>query len=174
MFVVALMALLSGASSVTLKDANGFTDEVKFSCPTNQIISRVQSEHSNEDEDRLWAFDCAYAPAGASLSDCAWSGYVNEMKETTVYQCHDGGVITGWQSTHDKNLEDRRTKYKCCKPKGYLTHTCHYTGYLNYFDEVLNYRVPDGTAITGVFSEFSSRNGDRRFIFNICALDLAA
>ena len=74
MFVVALMALLSGASSVTLKDANGFTDEVKFSCPTNQIISRVQSEHSNEDEDRLWAFDCAYAPAGASLSDCAWSG----------------------------------------------------------------------------------------------------
>ncbi|GFN91354.1 hemagglutinin/amebocyte aggregation factor [Plakobranchus ocellatus] len=167
-------AVLTVASSKTIQDANKYDHEVKFTCPSNQFIKNIQSDHNDRYEDRTWAFRCAYVPAGATLSECSWSGYVNTMSDPANYNCHDGGIITGWKSYHSNKEEDRATKYRCCKAKAYLTHTCQYTGFFNDWDGVLNYRVPNGWVLTGVFSHYLGSKRDRRFNFNICQLDLEA
>ncbi|XP_061171808.1 uncharacterized protein LOC133181295 [Saccostrea echinata] len=48
--------------------------------------------------------------------------YVNEMDMPLIFQCHDGGVISGIESFHDNHYEDRKYKFKCCHYRltGYL------------------------------------------------------
>ncbi|GFR69697.1 hemagglutinin/amebocyte aggregation factor [Elysia marginata] len=176
MIAVTLVAvtLLSMVSATALNKANDHKGHLYFTCPgDNEIITRVRSEHDDGPEDRKWEFGCGNAPSGANLSDCAWSRFTGYFEGPSLYQCHNGGVITGWRAFFKDT--DRQNRYRCCKPsKGYLTHSCFYTGYVNDFNEMINYRVPDGHVISGVFSEYSSKDKDRRYVFNVCSLDLSA
>ena len=97
--------------AITLTSAaawnNVWDGSVNFQCPSNQVIYRMRSTHSNIKEDRLHAYYCR-AIGSYGNSDCYWSYWTNDWDRPVDFQCPYGGVITGVHSVHDNEKEDRR------------------------------------------------------------------
>ncbi|XP_059156038.1 dermatopontin-like [Physella acuta] len=148
-----------------------FDQHFKIECPAQQFVKTLESIHDNGKEDRVWNFGCHILPHSAHVSGCEWSGYKNNYDELLEFQCPNDGVITGVESIHDNHFEDRKWSFKCCNPIGYVTHACEFTPYVNQYDQMLTYRVPDGMVLRGVNSVHSNHNEDRIFKFDICKLD---
>lgn len=90
------------------------------------------------------------------------------------------------ESEHDNRHEDRRlvTKYiwitvkyyifrwnfKCCSAADTCYHDCHYSPYINDYDEPMDYTVQDGYVITGLESEHSNSAEDRRWRLQLCKI----
>ncbi|GFO09206.1 hemagglutinin/amebocyte aggregation factor [Plakobranchus ocellatus] len=147
---------------------NGYDQPFLHACNGNQVLKSVYSVHSNGAEDRRWRFTCAAAPNGASPSNCYWTDYVNTWDQPISFMCNSDYVISGLQSYHSNGAEDRRFKFKCCKHEGYKAYSCSITSYLNSWDRVLNYNVPNGRVIVGTASEHSNGAEDRRYKFISC------
>ncbi|CAL1547710.1 unnamed protein product [Lymnaea stagnalis] len=155
-----------GQSWMTAFDAH-----FQFACPAGQSLKHLDSVHDNHHEDRVWNFSCSVPPHGVSLSECEWSGYQNNFDELLEFQCPNESVITGIESIHDNRYEDRKWSFQCCNPEGFVTHGCVYTQYVNTYDNMLTYRVPDDYVLRGVDSVHDNRHEDRIFRFDICKLD---
>ncbi|XP_041376727.1 dermatopontin-like [Gigantopelta aegis] len=138
----------------------------QFSCPSGESLRRINSQHSNRYEDRLWKFDCIHTGAKAA---CVWSGYVNGFDDPLLFQCANNGVITGIGSYHSNPTEDRRFKFRCCSIPGKTLKNCRFsTSYHNTFDNDLNYYIPSNKVLKGAFSYHSNRHEDRRWKFEVC------
>jgi len=140
-----------------------------FSCPSGQHISRIKSEHrdrfTDKREDRRWDYECR---SGFVTPTCKKWGYVNEYDEIVNFGCPNRGIVTGFESKHDNHHEDRIWKINCCDPKG-NTGTCRWTKYINEMDGLMDFRVPDGEAIVGLYSRHSNKHEDRTFELKICS-----
>ncbi|XP_059156033.1 dermatopontin-like isoform X1 [Physella acuta] len=148
-----------------------YDQHFKIECPAGQTIKTLESIHDNGKEDRVWNFGCATPPHGAILSACEWSGYKNSYDQLLEFQCPNDGIITGVESIHDNGHEDRMWGFQCCNPDGHVSHACEYTPYVNQYDQMLTYRVPDGMVLRGVTSVHDNGHEDRIFKFDICKLD---
>ena len=121
-------------------------------CGKNEALYYTASKHDNNREDRRFDFKCRDIGHDASLKDCSWSGYVNKFDEPFAYMCRKNAVMTGVESYHDNDKEDRRWNFQCCQPsKGYLR-DCLVTEYLNDWDGTLFYHSASGFFFTGMFS----------------------
>nr|XP_034332017.1 hemagglutinin/amebocyte aggregation factor [Crassostrea gigas] len=162
-FVVLIFVVVSGWK-------NDFDQPVDFQCPSDlSFVSRFESSHSNKKEDRRFNFDCRRVPAVSGSVTCSWSGYVNNYDAMILYTCPNQGYLNGMHSIHSNNYEDRRFKFRCCSPPSGLDFKhCHWTGYVNNWDSYVNYHVPYGYVIRGVFSIHDNGKEDRRFRFEIC------
>ncbi|KAH9491656.1 hypothetical protein Btru_030606 [Bulinus truncatus] len=136
-----------------------------------ESLLALTSIHNNHHEDRIWNFTCSAPPHGAKLSTCEWSGYVNQYDQLVNYQCPGEGMICGIESVHDNRHEDRIWSYFCCAPIGFITHGCELTPYVNTYDNLLNYRVPDDYILRGVDSVHDNHHEDRIFKFDVCKFD---
>ncbi|CAG5128367.1 unnamed protein product [Candidula unifasciata] len=150
-----------------------YDQHFKIECPDQQIIKSLESQHDNKYEDRVWNMICALATNEIRIGACEWSGYVNNYDELLEYQCADERIIAGIESIHENAYEDRKYSFKCCVPEGVVAHSCEITPYVNDYDKLFNYRVPDGFAIKGVDSVHDNHYEDRIFKFEICKLDRA-
>jgi len=166
----ALLLLLLSPSSAEIEWANDYDGQLFFECPEGETISHLISMHDNDKEDRRWGFECTPL-SNFAFDSCSWTGYVNNFDETFVYECTTGaGVITGMESEHDNGKEDRRWSYKCCAAQGSCYHDCHFTPFINDFDDPMDYTVQDGYLIAGVESEHDNGKEDRRWRLQLCKL----
>ncbi|GFS25520.1 hemagglutinin/amebocyte aggregation factor [Elysia marginata] len=132
---------------------------LNYTCPPGEVFSRLESEHhdSKDVQDRKWHAECATPDAGAA-TNCAWSGlgYVNDYDGIMLYQCPDNSVLSGMASVYSKYYLDRRYKFYCCGVSDTVAHSCYYTGYQNDFNNMMDFKVPTGWIIKGVFSHHSN------------------
>ncbi|GFR61561.1 hemagglutinin/amebocyte aggregation factor [Elysia marginata] len=170
--VLTLLLSLAVVLSVTWADDqfdNAWDGPLNFECPAGEFISSVYSVHNNQREDRRWRLGCSAAPYGAIMPKCSWTeDYVNSWDEPISFMCPTDYAVAGIQSYHDNRFEDRRMKFKCCKPLAYKTLSCTLTPYLNEFDGELNYTVPNLRVLTGWFSVHQNRQEDRRHKMLTC------
>merc|ERR1711934_131313 len=144
-----------------------------FLCKSGQYIKSIESVHDNGKEDRIFHFGCAELSesfAEDQLTNCEWSPYVNDFDALFEYQCPNDKIITGVSSYHDNGKEDRRYKFNCCQPGTLVTYHCQYTNYVNSYDHILSYRVPDGMVMKGVNSVHDNGKEGRIFKIDICML----
>ncbi|XP_052708289.1 hemagglutinin/amebocyte aggregation factor-like isoform X1 [Crassostrea angulata] len=149
---------------------NDFDEPLDVQCPSYLFaFSRFKSTHNNKKEDRRFDFMCRQVPAANSSVTCGWSDYVNDYDAVVFYTCPNQGYINGMHSVHNNHHEDRRFKFRCCSPPlGLDLRNCHWTGYVNDWDSDVDYQVPYGYVIRGVFSIHDNHKEDRRFKFGIC------
>ncbi|KAK3804421.1 hypothetical protein RRG08_006720 [Elysia crispata] len=171
--VLLLVVLLSvGLDTAWSQDddfVNDWDGEVNFECPEAQVIKSVYSVHENHFEDRRWKFDCVPPPSGAVPKNCEWTDdYVNDWDEAITFMCPPNQLLAGVYSVHNNDFEDRQMKFKCCKDSNYKTYSCELSDYLNEYDEVLDYNVPNGFVLTGWYSVHSNKREDRRHKMETC------
>merc|ERR1712189_150056 len=101
----------------------------------------------------------------------AWNAnYINNHGDSMFYSCGGASYVSGFESIHSNWYEDRRWKVKCCSGTGTCLTECDFTGYINGWEEDMDYRVPNGHVIKTVKSEHSSWYEDRRWKFESCRL----
>merc|ERR1712176_1640670 len=153
---------------------NDYDGHLFFECPQGETITRIESVHDNKHEDRVWGFECGPFMLGdtpANIDAMSWSGYVNSWDEHFTYECSSGaGVVAGLESEHDNHSEDRRWSFKCVSDSNSCYHDCHFTPFVNDYDEPMDYRVPAGYVITGVESVHNNHNEDRIWSFQLCQI----
>ncbi|RUS82391.1 hypothetical protein EGW08_009850 [Elysia chlorotica] len=163
----ALLALLLGLA-LGQSYENDWDQPLDFSCPEGQLISYVNSYHSNYYEDRRWRFYCRNANYGA-VTSCEWtSDYVNDWDGALSYMCPENMALAGVASVHSNYYEDRRLKFKCCGHAGYKMDSCILTGELHAPDKELKYFVPDGSVLGGWVSEHFDVSEDRIHRMIVC------
>ncbi|KAK3740215.1 hypothetical protein RRG08_054237 [Elysia crispata] len=166
--VLALAVALS-TSGAGAAYVNNWDEPFQYQCPEGQVLRSVLSVHSNSAEDRRWMFTCGNAPSGASPSTCRWTDdYVNTWDEPISFMCPPNYVLAGVESYHSDAAEDRRMKFKCCKDPEYKTFSCGMSPYLNSWDSILTYSVPNGKVLVGWFSVHSNQAEDRRHKMIYC------
>ncbi|KAK3779650.1 hypothetical protein RRG08_040373 [Elysia crispata] len=107
----------------------------------------------------------------ALTCNSAWAAsFVNNWDEKFKYECPTNQTLSYVYSTHSNHHEDRRWMFKCCHIESYKTTGCEWTPYLNSFDHVLNYAVPEDRVLIGWFSEHKNKAEDRRHRMLTCNL----
>ena len=99
-------------SPVVLRWVNEYDKDLKFECPRGEHLSRLESQHSNKREDRVWNFECRN---GFVTANCIWTGNQNSFDRALNFKCKDNGLIVGLSSWHHNAREDRVWQFKCCK-----------------------------------------------------------
>jgi len=150
---------------------NGWDAGLAFHCPIRDnkhgAIKRIESYHSNHHEDRRWHFECSYDVQRAG--HCHWTGWLNGWDAELRYNCPNNGYIAGLNSYHDNHREDRRWRVLCCVAIPGLE-DCKWTGYINGWDAHMNYNVPSGRVINGLYSHHSNHREDRIWRVYECRL----
>ncbi|KAJ8314049.1 hypothetical protein KUTeg_008610 [Tegillarca granosa] len=90
---------------------NQFDKPFTYTCPRNQVITRIRSVHNNAYEDRLYDYSCS--KRGNEPNLCSWTGYINNFDQRINFVCPFDGVIAGFHSYHSNYHEDRRWKVYC-------------------------------------------------------------
>ncbi|XP_063058490.1 hemagglutinin/amebocyte aggregation factor-like [Engraulis encrasicolus] len=101
-------------SCFTTNWVNDFDDPLDFQCPSNSVITGMESYHDNRHEDRRWKFTCCNANYFCT-GNCEWSGYVNDFDAIISWGVPSGHYLAGVSSYHENHHEDRRWKYLTCK-----------------------------------------------------------
>uniref|UniRef100_A0A673GB32 Uncharacterized protein n=1 Tax=Sinocyclocheilus rhinocerous TaxID=307959 RepID=A0A673GB32_9TELE len=110
-------------------------------------------------EDRRWEFGCQ-ATFGQS-AECYWTNYVNDFDQALLFECPAEHVMTGTSSYHNDYFEDRRWRFYCCRSPC-VTKDCHWTSYVNSFDEYFTWTVPSRNILVGAQS-YHQNHEDWRF-----------
>ncbi|GFO25163.1 hemagglutinin/amebocyte aggregation factor [Plakobranchus ocellatus] len=96
--------------------------------------------------------------------------FVNDWDRPFTFQCRHGYVLKSVYSEHSNHKEDRRWAFRCSRaPNGAFPTRCYWTGYVNYWDAVMNYVCNRDFVIAGVHSVHDNRREDRRFRFKCCS-----
>ena len=83
---------------------NNWDSVLDYTCPSGKIITGFASYHDNNKEDRRFKIECT--KVNKQLSNCQWSGYVNNWDGAMDYSLP--GVtkaLVGVQSVHDNHKE---------------------------------------------------------------------
>jgi len=88
---------------------NSMDNVVNYKCPSNKILTGINSYHSNGPEDRRWKARCC--DAATPLSGCSWSGYWNNWDGWMDGSINNNQVMTGMYSYHSnsKKTDDSNT-----------------------------------------------------------------
>ncbi|XP_066275757.1 hemagglutinin/amebocyte aggregation factor-like [Branchiostoma lanceolatum] len=144
-----------------------------FQCSgPNQAISRVQSVHCDHAEDRVWRFECKSVPGLSYFTWHYWSPWINSFDNYMNYGCPFNGVVTGFKSEHSNHHEDRRWRVRCSSKWGMRTSYYYSSPYENWWDANMDYYVPYGYYIRGMYGYHDNGKEDRRYGFHLCRIYL--
>ncbi|XP_052388297.1 hemagglutinin/amebocyte aggregation factor-like [Carassius gibelio] len=163
---VVLFLLLTAVVGRARGWKNRYDGILNFNCPAGQSISSITSEHNNNYEDRVWDFGCQVT--NGQSGSCFWTSYVNDFDQVIFFECPAQHVIAGMSSYHSNSHEDRRWKFYCCR-SNCISANCHWTSYVNSFDEYFHWTVPSESVLVGTQSYHQNREEDRRFRFKVCS-----
>uniref|UniRef100_A0A8C2EU29 Hemagglutinin/amebocyte aggregation factor-like n=1 Tax=Cyprinus carpio TaxID=7962 RepID=A0A8C2EU29_CYPCA len=152
MKTVTLFLLLIGLVGRAQGWRNSYDGVLNFQCPAGQSISSITSEHNNNYEDRVWDFGCQ----ATKSESCFWTSYVNDFDQVILFECPTQHVIAGMSSYHSNSYEDRRWKFLCCR-SSCVSANCHWTSYVNSFDEYFHWIVPSQNFLVGTGSYHQNR-----------------
>jgi len=98
------------------KWVNTWDSVLSFTCPRNEALYAVTSQHHNGKEDRRWKFQCCKVSSNFALKKEAFTRYLNNWDEPIHFFCPSADeVVVGMYSYHDNDVEDRRWKARCAK-----------------------------------------------------------
>uniref|UniRef100_A0A8C9T4L3 Si:dkey-14d8.6 n=1 Tax=Scleropages formosus TaxID=113540 RepID=A0A8C9T4L3_SCLFO len=83
---------------------NDFDQEFSFECPSNYVLSGMESYHENKHEDRRWKFYCCRINNFCN-SNCQWTPYVNNFDETFDFYIPTQNYLVGTGSYHNNHHE---------------------------------------------------------------------
>jgi len=166
---ISVLGFLGLILSVDAYWNNWWDEPLSFVCPFEDgkygSISRIESYHSNYREDRRYHFECRNDIN--RMGTCQWSGYVNNWDETISYFCPNNGYVAAVYSYHSNHHEDRRWDYGCCElPDG--IHDCYWSGWINNWDEYMDYVLGANRIIHGIYSVHSNYREDRVWQLYTC------
>jgi len=166
-FLASIVAVYGGVGVGVEEYHTKYDIAFHIQCSAGSSIGYISSNHDNNKEDRTWKFTCT---PHVSISDiCWWSGYVNAYDASFNFQCPFNAALTGIDSHHDNNKEDRQFKFKCCAAyRAGMPSECKTTEYLNKFDGSLHYTVSEGRVMTGMKSYHDNHYEDRKFAVKTC------
>ncbi|KAK2894419.1 hypothetical protein QQF64_012740 [Cirrhinus molitorella] len=167
MKTIPLLLLLTGLLASGQGWKNTYDGDLNFNCPAGQAISSITSEHRNKQEDRVWDFGCQ--TTYSQSTQCHWTGYINDFDEVILFECPAQEVIAGMSSFHSNPHEDRRWRFYCCKNQ-WVSQSCHWTKYVNNFDQYFHWIVPSRNVLVGVHSYHQNAQEDRRWAYKVCVL----
>ncbi|XP_078524317.1 hemagglutinin/amebocyte aggregation factor-like isoform X1 [Lissotriton helveticus] len=147
---------------------NEYDKQLIFTCPVQESIDTVISDHHGMHKDRVWDFTCK--KTFSATPSCQWSPYVNEFDKELTYSCPFGSAVSGFDSYHENWYEDRRWKIYCCSENSNIDHDCQWTDYVNDFAAYMRWQVPTGRYIVGVSSYHENHKEDRRWKYQHCAI----
>merc|ERR1719445_1634024 len=97
--------------------ANNWDGNMHWSCPENEAISGMYSQHHNGREDRIWKFQCSKVKSPYYITKMEWSGWVNNWRQWSSEGrgcwIDAGNVIAAVYSEHSNNQEDRKWQFRC-------------------------------------------------------------
>ncbi|XP_031550729.1 hemagglutinin/amebocyte aggregation factor-like [Actinia tenebrosa] len=99
-----------------------------------------------------------------STSTIKWS---NTWDHEFTFTCPPGQAMTEFRSMYSNCHWDRVFRFKCKKnivAKG----RCHWSHYVNNFDDPIAFKCPLSGFITGISSKHDNHYEDRRFRFRCC------
>ncbi|CAL1540931.1 unnamed protein product [Lymnaea stagnalis] len=168
LLVISFFVVVTGGVTWLTNSYSDWTLE----CPHGKVIKTLVSTFVGN-KDRQWNFTCSDTAPRVNLTDCEWSGYINEFRTHLYFQCPNDGVISGVSTYFDSNQSDRRFKFLCCSPGDYVSHACVYTPVMNFNTMLLNVRVPDNWYLRGFNADYQYKLSayDRLYYFNLCRLD---
>ncbi|KAL1257196.1 hypothetical protein QQF64_012741 [Cirrhinus molitorella] len=166
MKTVTLLLLLTGLLTRARGWQNSYDGPLNFKCPAGQSIYSITSENNDHYEDRVWDFSCQ--ATNGQTSQCYWTSYINNFDQVLFFECPAQQVVAGMSSYHNNNYEDRRWQFYCCKSM-FNSANCHWTSYVNSFDEYFHWTVPNQNVLTGVHSYHQNNVEDRRWMYKVCA-----
>merc|ERR1712196_260831 len=97
----------------TTSEVNGWDAEFAYTCPSNTVITGLQSYHSNWYEDRRWKITCGRFK-GMSVQASAWPGYQTKWDAEWGIGCGHNPMI-GIGGKHSNWYEDRLFRIRCGK-----------------------------------------------------------
>ena len=130
---------------------NNYVAELNVNCSDTAAIYSVRSQHSDEDQDRQWLWECRDV-VDTVFDDCELTEYLNGFDQPIYFQCDHDYVLTGVYSYYDNGTEDRRWKAKCCKSSDHFVQDCRVSGYINSYDSYMNFSVHSPEVFTGFYS----------------------
>ncbi|CAL1539510.1 unnamed protein product [Lymnaea stagnalis] len=92
---------------------NEFDQPVVFKCPGDQVMTGVDSYHSNKAEDRRFGFQCCNVQE-RQPRDCYITGDVNRWDGKMTLVVPWGKAIKGAYSHHNNHYEDRLWRFEIC------------------------------------------------------------
>ena len=101
-----------------------------------------------------------------SFTKCYWTGdWTNAFGEPFLFQCPANNILTGVQSIHHNNYEDRLWKFRCCHAENHFTRNCFASSFINDWDLMMDYKVDAPYVFTGVFSYHDKKKS--KYIFKL-------
>ncbi|XP_059154331.1 dermatopontin-like [Physella acuta] len=112
----------------------------------------------------------AYLSLAVSMATVSARGsVVNGWDQPFDFKCPPGHAISYISSEHNNYFEDRQWEFHCRSV--WETSACEQSGYVNDFDQPINYVCPHNKVMTGVASYHSNHHEDRRFKFQCCSVN---
>ncbi|EGD80936.1 hypothetical protein PTSG_01519 [Salpingoeca rosetta] len=149
-------------------------------CPRHHYLAGALSKFHGHYSDRLWIWTCRQA-TDAVLSNCQRGDYVNNWDEQFKFIASDNRVITGVNSYHDNNKEDRRFRFTTCRVDCSPFYEQHDTGcvptelkpspspsYDEHFQQTFFVTCHNNQGLVRVRSDYDEGQGDRKWRFQ-CA-----
>ena len=119
-------------------------------CPTGQGLYRLRSAHHNVYEDRNFNYACRSVTSNSVT--CSWTNYLNSFDEEISFMCPKNQYLAGVASYHENTPEDRRFQFQCCSASNIKSHECFLTGYINNYDQYIDYQAPTNWIFAGTAS----------------------
>ncbi|BFZ22663.1 hypothetical protein BsWGS_25702 [Bradybaena similaris] len=93
--------------------------------------------------------------------------YVNDFDQDARLECPANQIFSFIGSIHSNPYEDRRWEFRCRPARG-ATSNCHWTNYVNEFEQPVLYNCPGDEVLHGMMSYHHDGPQDRRFMFQCC------
>jgi len=151
---------------------NNFDGELDYKCNSGEVMTGLYSYHDSAREDRRWNILCAKLDVENEPDyriESSLSGYRSTYDKRLSWDAGQNGMITGFQSYHRNEREDRRWKFY----HGYTNLKCYqgtWSDYINKWDASFSFSCPFRSVLNGVFSDNDDYYQDRRWKFKCCKL----
>ncbi|EGD80099.1 hypothetical protein PTSG_10372 [Salpingoeca rosetta] len=167
---------------------NNFDDELNYSVNDAQIITGLESYHSNTNEDRVWRvrycdvhcdLQNGWARKGPidrrcnRFSDADITYYPSTSVGALIAKtCPDGKFLTGLTSTYDNSARDRTYTFKCgAQNSGGIFSRQRWSTVSYVFNayRTLHY-CPSGTYLSGMRSSYAPEKSGRVWSFQCASM----
>jgi len=162
-------------SEYTTSYINSWDGRLDFKCGLNQVLVGVKSHHNNGREDRLWQARCAtlstHVFVNGIVGGSSRTDYLNRFDKRLKHSLPNSNeVITGLDSYHDNDKEDRRFRIYRARLTGVHCKRSWWSDTINKYDGGMNYQCGGNRAMVGLHSWHNNRREDRRWKVKCCDL----
>lgn len=172
---------MEAPSQISSNFLNTYDGEVHIQNANNDPLAGMFSVHDNFHEDRRFkARTRAVVEDEFSPQTGTQITLTSRHNEPFKIVCDKDKVLTRLSSTHNNEYEDRRWTGQCTHFNnthideetctGFSVNNPSQGGYVNEYDQPVDFTCPGGTVLVGVYAIHSRDHQDRKWSFRCCGL----